>query len=329
LATIILELQPCGKLDRTLQLSGCQIKIRTGKYGIDPIDLISNGQILVGVDGYREDNVQLWQTSDATLMHRLKADAGEVWSSAQIRNVALSWDNKTLAVQHESTFELWRLNDGILLTAFSVGKDVIQRIALAPDGTMLAIASGNYGQLHRTIDGTLALSLWSYSDDDLEHSGREITQLCFSPAGSVLASGTLSGTIELWDIETGTLLQTFASDSELMSLTFSPDGSLLAYGTIDGKIHLHQASTGVLVRTFEGHREPVKRLRFSPDGTLLASAGDEPMVYLWQVDQGILIKTKKIYTKETPTSLTFSPQGELIFSSTQHNSPIVRLWQVK
>ena len=65
-----------------------------------------------------------------------------------------------------------------------------------------------------------------------------IQRLTFAPDGSRLASDGDDGTVRLWDLKLGTLLQEVPHPSAVFSVAWSPDGRLLASGDIDGHIRL-------------------------------------------------------------------------------------------
>lgn len=110
------------------------------------------------------------------------------------------------------------------------------RLALRPDGALLAGSSDQYAELPsgRVTGRSLA-------------DGRQITALAFSPDGTRLAAGDVTGHITLWDGRLRTRLGILAGTSDTVSqgaaeavnaLAFSTDGATLAVGGRYGTLRL-------------------------------------------------------------------------------------------
>ena len=118
-----------------------------------------------------------------------------------------------------------------------------------------------------------------------------VETVAFSPDSTTLASGSLDGTVRLWDVEEETQSTSFQGDQPVLSVAFSPDGRTLAAGLEDGAIELWDVETEANTATFEGDRM-VFSVAFSPDGKLLAA--------------GLEGGTVELFDLETETSTSFS-----------------------
>ena len=110
-----------------------------------------------------------------------------------------------------------------------------------------------------------------------------------------LAIGTQGGTIQLWDVTTGTLINTIngsQNNNYVASLIYSPDGQVIAAGMKDPRmpigaltstIWLWDVKTGMLLNAIEGYQANIVYLSFSPDGALLATASSDGTMRLWGV----------------------------------------------
>jgi len=69
-----------------------------------------------------------------------------------------------------------------------------------------------------------------------------VFSVAFSPDGNTVASGSLDGTVRLWNASTGALVRTLAGHTDwVRSVAFSPDGNTIASGSDDGTIVLWEA----------------------------------------------------------------------------------------
>lgn len=147
----------------------------------------------------------------------------------------------------------------------------------------------------------------------------QLLSLAFSPDGKILAGGSVSGTIKLWEVATGKEMQTLNGNGPIPAITFSPDGKILASGEEDGSIRFWEVATGEELNAFRAHKHPVLTVAFSPDGKLLASGSwaawedndvQESAVKLWETATG-----KELRAPELPgyvVSVVFSPNGKLL-----------------
>ena len=71
-----------------------------------------------------------------------------------------------------------------------------------------------------------------------------VESVAYSPDGKTLASGSVDGTIRLWNAVTGQHKQTLEGlTGPVFSVAYSPDGSTLAVGGLDDTIRLWERAT--------------------------------------------------------------------------------------
>lgn len=162
---------------------------------------------------------------------------------------------------------LWQVSDGSLLKSFKQETGYgSSGVTFSPDGETLA-AAGGLSQtifLYRASDGVLLQTL--------EEPG-SVYSVAFSPDRKILAGGLKSGNIDLWDIESGTLLRTLrGSKTSAAEIVFSPNGHTMA-STASGAVDLWRVEDGQLLQAYPSETQygmSIAGLAFSPDSQLLA-----------------------------------------------------------
>jgi len=138
------------------------------------------------------------------------------------------------------------------------------------------------------------------------------------------------GTIQLQDVETGTLKDKINHEDFITSFALSSDGALLATsasGTIAGSyqpaIYLWDTTTSAETKTIL----PIamaNAISFSPDGSLLAVAAGKDL-QLWDVTSGVLLTTLTGHS-DVITQVAFSPDQKTIATTGIDNQ--LYLWQI-
>ncbi|MEZ4736534.1 MAG: WD40 repeat domain-containing protein [Caldilineaceae bacterium] len=136
-----------------------------------------------------------------------------------------------------------------------------------------------------------------------------VCTVAYSPNGELIAIGTLSGELRVWQTTDQTLVALWQGHEDaIWSVAFSPDGEVLASSSGDQSVRLWAVRTGQLRHTLRGHTKGVGAVAFSPDGKVVASGSTDRTVCLWDVQQGSLCH--RLEQTGWVTTLAFSPESK-------------------
>lgn len=228
-------------------------------------------------------------------------------------------------------------------------------IAFAPNGRIVATASGDSGTLRQPHEKQV--KLWDVATWQQQFELRGCYPISFSPDSNTIAmlkgrtylgKGDEQISIVIWDIAAGKEKLVLRSERDgasrntIRAIEFSPDGSLLAA--------LHGGEPGVNLRTGEGgstsvivnlwdvrkgiiSREiapdfVVRAIAFSPDSRCLAGVGGidnqkTGVVTIWDLEHDTIARLEG--HSGWVQSVAFSKNGEML--ATMSSDKTVRLWK--
>ncbi len=242
------------------------------------------------------------------------------------------------------------LPDGVL------GAPPIHRLAVSPDGQLIAVARGaSFIEIREAATNAVH---FLPAMDDCEWMG-----VAFSPDGQYLLSAgrqSTDGFIVEWKVLDGSISRQFVLPSAdfLNDVAYSSDGSFFIAvgdrGSSDGQIGIWETASGSLLKDVPSSRElravdispdgndfavctdtdarlfststateirsfnqdDCRELAFSPDGTEVATAGD-PGGTIWEVASGAELRSMDM--TEIGVSLSYSPDGTTLVVGTPAN----------
>ncbi|KAM7471506.1 hypothetical protein LguiA_009689 [Lonicera macranthoides] len=207
----------------------------------------------------------------------------------------------------------WR-GHNVSLTSLAFSNDCSLFISGSEDG-MIVIWS-MISLLDETECGRLP-PLLSFSTEHMSF----VTSL-LSPSrrsSSIFLSSSLDGTCKVWDVITGTLLQTKAFPTPITAIVLDRAEKHLFSGTADGRIFVNAIdfrfvedtcfSSGDQQIVLNGHKEAITALTFSSSG--LISTSEDCTACLWDVINCVVVRRFN-HQKGSITNLLVIPQSSLI-----------------
>ena len=260
------------------------------------------------------------QTKETPSRFTLQLKSSLTGHKHQVTSADFSPDGHRLASAsyREKSTRLWNTATGELV---SVLLGITPRFS--PDGSLLLTENGKDIKLWEAETGRLKFTLTGHT--------RNLTDACFSPDGSRIATGSNDGTARVWKTVDGQLVTTLLvwrvkklpryrifsralPVSLYVYVKFSPDGRKILTNTYfeESPAKLWDAETGTLLAELGGHPADVGETKtggvwgtsFSPDGKFIVTESIS-RVRLWNTAAGKLVEEF-----DPPLSTEFSPDSK-------------------
>ncbi|EAW36905.1 WD40 repeat domain-containing serine/threonine-protein kinase [Lyngbya sp. PCC 8106] len=196
--------------------------------GVEVVAFSPQGDVLAS--GSRDHTIEIWDLKKGKRGYTLLGHQDRVYG------LAFSPDGRLLVSgSKDNTVRLWDMQQGKELESLQDHSDWVRTVAFRPDGQQLASGSR---------DGMIKLwqpqgTRWIVQRT-LRADQSDVFSIAYSRDGQLLASGNQHG-IDLWDVNSGTLLETLTDHSaDVLSVMFRQDNLMLASGSYDQTVKIWQ-----------------------------------------------------------------------------------------
>ncbi|KAG6821436.1 hypothetical protein H0H93_010160 [Arthromyces matolae] len=164
---------------------------------------------------------------------------------------------------------------------------------------------------------------------------RPISQVRFAPNNKILATGSWSGTVKLWNVPACTTITTLRGHEDRVGgVAWHPQATLtqekgvvnLASGGGEGSVNLWSLESESPIAVMKGHQDRVCRVAFHPSGNYVASASFDTTWRLWDVATSKELLLQEGHSKEV-YGIDFQIDGALVASGGL--DAIGRVWDLR
>jgi WD40 repeat protein len=141
-----------------------------------------------------------------------------------------------------------------------------------------------------------------------------------------LITGSTTGPVELWDLDSGKRLRAFAGHTGgVRAVARSADDSLILSCAADETLRLWDAATGKQLQILDWKGDGVRCMALSPDGHKALTAGNYGRIRLWDLNTGKEVCRLNGHHMGV-NSVAFSPDGRLAASGSRDTT--IRIWRL-
>ncbi len=255
--------------------------------------------------GSNDRSIKLWNANTGHLLVSLEGHTKEI----EHLEFNTTGERLLTTAATDTVVKLWDAQTGKLIKDFS-NKYFIKFANFSPDGKMFMVSNtASEPTLYNSITGLPAVVLKDASND--------IESVSFSKDGRLIATvpSSYRGYLEIFDTETGVLINRFKANSTIDFVKFSPNDNFIITRTIYNNLILWDTKTGKEMFVYKVSDYIPQKLVFSPDGKKLITYNHQNF-HLWSLENGKLITKMNLNNAvKIINTISFTPDGSSFFTT--------------
>jgi len=308
---------------------------------VNAVAVTPNGQIVVS--GGSDGTIRLWDLARGECLRVLAGHTehlGDVGDhTGGVTGVAVMSNGvRMVSSGADGTLRIWTFPEGQCVKTFEGHKAVVDAIAAVRSGLAVVSASRDRtlrvwdlageseGPRKPVLDERYASEYWLSM---VRGQGEQVESTTVMPSGDRILVGTSLGSIKLWDLRTGRLLNEATGRTGGSPVTTTPDGQRAVAGHSRGGIGVWDLRSFKCLTTLEWHESEVRAIAAMPDNQRIICGGANMMLGVWNVASRRPTHTWRADPESngTITAVALTPDGLRMIAGSMYGR--LKVWDLE
>jgi WD40 repeat protein len=194
------------------------------------------------------------------------------------------------------------------------------------------IGCGPGGLLDRQRENPITYNATNISEvRTLTGHSKPVVSVAIAPKGRTIVSGSIDGTIKIWDLASGRLKKTLTNGGPIIAVAIGPKGRTIVSSSDDSNLKVWDAASGNLKATLLGNSssmfypDTAISIAISPDGKTAVSGSLDGSVKIRDLETSSF-KASLTGHGEKVRSVAISADGQTIVSASWDNT--IKVWDL-